>query len=1142
MKSPRSIPPDVVAVQRQASDPSVSAWVGANAGAGKTHVLARRVINLLLTGTDPAKILCITFTKAAAANMANRVFETLARWVTLDDAALDEQIEASANIPANAATRAHARRLFAATLETPGGLKVQTIHAFCTRLLHQFPFEANVAARFTVLDEAATAQILERLTLDVLLEAAAAPDSALGAALRQAIIAAADQTLKAVINEAIGQRERLEAWVARAGDIDKAVADLSTTLGVAPGDTDAAAREALFSESLIPEDEWPDLIAVWRSGLKTDAKHADALTSLRGLTGDAKSDAYLQIFCTKDLTPRQILLTNRLGEAHPGWLDRLKAEQARVCALIARRRAIATRERTAALMAIAHAVIERYRAEKDRRGLLDYEDQIDKTLALFESASAAWVLYKLDLGIDHMLIDEAQDTSPRQWEIIKHIGAEFTAGVGARGSVKRTIFAVGDEKQSIFSFQGAAPDTFATMRAHFKRLHADGAPRFIECEFKTSFRSGPVVLEAVDAVFKRPQAYSGLTAVAEATVHRALPGALPGVVELWEPVAPDKHALDSGWRAPFDTVTGDSPPARLAKRIAATIDDHCKAGGRAGDVLILVRQRGVLFETVIRALKEAGIAVAGADRLVLTEHIAVMDLMVLADALLLPDDDLAVATVLKSPLFGLTDDDLMVLAWQRQGTLMSSLRDKAGDDARYAAAVARFDRLAAAARQTLPFTFYARVLGAEGGRRRILARLGVEAIDALDEFLNLALDYETRETPSLQGFIAWLRAARTDVKRDMEMGRDEVRVMTVHGAKGLEAPFVILADTTGRPRGPKDPRLLELPQRGFVWAAKQADDTDAMAQARSAAHEAAEKEYRRLLYVALTRAERRLIVCGVDNGKKRPEGCWYDLVAEALKPLSVEQPTKDGEEKVWRFAKDAPEREAPAAASQTAEAAPEAAPKAASTAVSGPDWLWRAAPVEPPTVRLVSPSDSDDDDARPHRAADPAAARLARRRGTVTHRLLQSLPDLPAERRERAARAYLDRAARDWTGDEREAVLRPVLAILADARFAPLFAPGSRAEVAIVGSLPGIRVNGQIDRLAVTGTEVLIADFKTGRPRAEPAAYVRQLAFYRAVLARLYPRHAVRAALVWTDVPDLKEISASAMDAALIRALDFTPA
>ena len=629
MSRPRTIPEAVRAVQREVSDPAVSAWVGANAGSGKTHVLAQRVINLLLKGNDPAKILCITFTKAAAANMANRVFGTLARWVSLDDAALDAEIAAAANIRPDAATRAYARRLFAAALETPGGLKVQTIHAFCTRLLHQFPFEANVAARFSVLDEAATAQLLERLTLAVLLDAAAAPDSALGRALERALIAAADQTLKEVISEVIGERDRLTGWIERAGSLDNAVAELSAALGLAPDDTDAKARDALFAESLIPERDWPDLVAILKTGLKTDAKQADAWTDLRSIAGDDRIDAYLRIFCTAELAPRKSLLTKKLAETHPHWLARLLAEQDRVCALIARRRAIAARDRTAALMVIASAVITRYQAEKDRRGLLDYDDLIGRTLALFRNASAAWVLYKLDLGIDHMLIDEAQDTSPQQWEIIKAIAAEFTAGAGARGALRRTIFAVGDEKQSIFSFQGAAPNTFAEMRTHFKRAHDGAGSVFIAREFKTSFRSGAVVLEAVDAVFRRPQAHHGLTAVAEPPVHQALPDAAPGMVEIWNAITPERRPAGEGWTAPFDTVAPDSPRAKLARKIAATVKAHIAQGGRAGDVLILVRRRGALFETIIRALKDARIAVAGADRLVLTEHIAVLDLMVL---------------------------------------------------------------------------------------------------------------------------------------------------------------------------------------------------------------------------------------------------------------------------------------------------------------------------------------------------------------------------------------------------------------------------------------------------------------------------------------------------------------------------------
>ncbi len=1120
MKPARDIPKEVSAVQLDAANPDVSAWVGANAGSGKTHVLAQRVINLLLKGNDPAKILCITFTKAAAANMANRVFGTLARWVALDDKDLDAEIGKASNIKIDANVRARARRLFAAALETPGGLKVQTIHAFCTRVLHQFPFEANVAARFTVLDDASTAQTLEKLTLEVLLDAAGKPDSALGKALEKAIIAAADQTLKDAINDAIREREFLTRWIARAGGIDKAVAELCAALGVSPDETDEAVRDEFMAKSLIPESDWPQLASVLAAGSRSDQTHNAALTEAKDAAGDARIDAYLRIFCSAppDLDPRKNIITKKLAEQHPDWLARLQAEQDRVCALIARRRAVSARDRTAALMTISTEVIARYQHEKDRRGLLDYDDLIGKTLALFDHASPAWVLYKLDSGIDHMLVDEAQDTSPRQWEIIKHITSEFFAGAGAR-SVPRTIFAVGDEKQSIFSFQGAAPDTFAEIKTYFKRGHADSGCEFIERDFKTSFRSGQIVLDAVDKVFKRPEAHSGLNAIAEATAHRALPDAAPGEVEIWDIIKAVKREPTEAWTAPFDNIAPDSPAGKLATLIANAVGKHIADGGKPGDVLILVRQRSALFDTIIRALKDAGIAVAGADRLVLTEHIAVMDLMALADALLLPQDDLALASVLKSPLFGVTENELLELAWDRPGSLHASLASKAKDNRRFGEILGSFQKFSELARRESPFGFYAHVLGALRGRQKIIARLGYEAMDALDEFLNLALDYETRETPSLQGFIAWLRAARSDVKRDMEMQRDEVRVMTVHGAKGLEAPVVILADTTTRPRGPRDPKLLRLPSTGLVWGSAQANDAGEMNAAREAARTAAEREYRRLLYVALTRAERRVIVCGVEGINKRPEGCWYDLVADALKPSSVEE--QDGERTLWRFRKGEPVKLEPEAkAAPTKSAAP-------------PSWLSQVTKPDKAAIRTISPSDADDNDFVPRASDNALTAAKARQRGVAIHRLMQALPDIAPGGRQAKAQRYLARAGKDWTQAERDSAISSVVKILGDSRFAAAFAPGSRAEVPVIGSLPGVRVSGQIDRLVVAGPDVLIVDYKTGTPKDRPSAYIRQLALYRAMLAKIYPGKTIRAALIWTDVPDLREISAAEMDAAL---------
>ena len=1127
MSAPRIIPDAVTERQTAASDPGSSAWVAANAGSGKTHVLAQRVIRLLLSGVDPARILCITFTKAAAANMANRVFNELRDWTVLDDAKLDEAMRKAGEKRIDAARRLRARQLFALALETPGGLKVHTIHAFCTQLLHLFPFEANVAARFEVLNETKENQLLEQLSLDVMMKAADAPDSALGKALAQAVLAAADVTFRDLVREVIRQRDKLMRWVEAAGGLPQAMTQLSQALGVTPDQTGAQVEADILGGSLIASSEWTIVSAAFlTSEAKGDKDQAARFKALATLDSTVLLDTYLDIFCTSARDKaRERLATGKVQKSHPDLCRRLDEERDRVWALLQRKRAVEARDRSVALFTVAHAVIERLRAEKDRRGLLDYEDLIDKTLALLTNVSAAWVHYKLDRGIHHVLIDEAQDTSPKQWAIVQALVVEFFAGAGAHDR-KRTIFAVGDEKQSIFSFQGAAPREFAAMREHFDRLHRQAQLPFVATEFKHSFRSGPNVLGAVDAVFTPPEAHAGLTALPEAPVHEALPQAAPGLVEIWDTTRTDERKDMTAWDAPFDTERSTSGVVKLAKRIAGHVALWRSQGRFAKDVLILVRRRGVLFESIIRALKNRGVPVAGADRLTLTEHIAVMDLMALADALLLPQDDLALATVLKSPLFGISEDELFKLAYERKASLRRVLSELRPDLS------AQFDALREKSRTMAPFAFYADLLGAQNGRQRLLARLGHEATDALDEFLNLALDYERIETPSLQGFVAWLRSAQAEVKRDMEMARDEVRVMTVHGAKGLEAPIVILADTTTPPQGFHPPRLLQLSQKAgpppLIWATAKANDVGPMEAARNVALGEARDEYRRLLYVAMTRAIERLIVCGVDGIRERPEGCWYDLTRDALETHCVSEPADDGDGAVLRFRKVA--------------AAPQAKPVKAPALELAllPPWLTQKITEGPASVP-IQPSGFIDDREAQGLLGQREARRRAILRGNILHRLMQSLPDLPPAARVEAARQHIVRQSTNFSETDQNALVAAALALLNDARFDKLFLPGSRAEVSIVGRHQGRDVSGQIDRLTVTPDEVLIADYKTNRPapnsldqtKKRHADYVRQLALYRAVLMRLYPGRPVRAALLWTDTPDLMEIPAAELDAAI---------
>ena len=869
-------------------------------------------------------------------------------------------------------------------------------------------------------------------------------------------------------------------------------------------------------------------------------------------TDTAKVDEYLCVFLTDAKTPRASVVTNSFREKNADLGDRFDAEIDRLPPLIERRRAIMVRDRTEALLHIAIAVAANYRREKAERGLLDYDDLIDKTLALLASGASGWVHYKLDRGVDHVLIDEAQDTSPRQWDIVAHIISEFTAGAGARDGVMRTVFAVGDEKQSIFSFQGAAPREFDARRWELKKKFEDAELRFESIPLTYSFRSGQAILKSVDHVFRDEAIYRSIHAEKAYPLHEALPDAGPSQIDLWElSVADDKQDIE-GWRAPFDGVPVTSAEVKLSKRIQSEIGRLVAGGtmtGRLGnrrrlgygDVLVLVRRRGNLFDAVIQALKHAGIPVAGADRLKLTEHIAIIDLMNLADALLLPQDDLALAVALKSPLFNLDEDGLFRLAWNRKGSLRDALTAHAAGSSEFRGVLDRLAECERRFRTETPFAFYAWLLGGDQGRARILRRLGHEANDALDEFLELAMSYERKAPASLQGFMAWLRAADTEVKRDMEISRDEVRVMTVHGAKGLEAPVVIMADTTTSPSDTQRLRLIQLPQgdggKAVVWAGRKADDPPCVAEARDAMLEETEHEYRRLLYVAMTRAADRLIIAGCMPGNRNSvrADSWYDLIKRGLANSGLdlhEIPAGHAVVKSYRRAED------------TTPEADIVLDAAANTHPSLPEWLHTpAAPAQILDARL-RPSDPGTDEGKTFRSGESLASRArALQRGTLVHRLLQSLPDIAPERRRDAALGYLARNAGGWTDGEFAALAESVLALIANPLFAPAFASGSRAEVSIAGRLdrpgrPAALVSGQIDRLVVTESEVLIVDFKTNLApptlAAEaPTAYVRQLALYRAVLQKLYPRRLVRAALLWTETPELMEISAPALDAQL---------
>lgn len=1171
MKPPRFPSEETRTSQARASDPSGSAWVSANAGSGKTHVLTRRVLRLLLSGAEPSQILCLTYTKAAAANMANRVFAELARWTALDDHGLASAISEPDEAPPGPDKLRAARQLFARALETPGGLKIQTIHAFCEALLHRFPLEANIAGHFEMLDGEMEAALVSEARRDLLSGAGGGKDRALAEAFARVLAQGGEAGLDVLLREIVAKRSPLAGFLGQFRD-DGLLPALRAAHSIGAHETPEQIASEAWAGIGISEADFAAIAGIAVKG--NVAKYF--VSSFRSALAQADPEKKLEKAAEALLTAKGVPRAATDGFVSKDILEKMPGLQALL--LTAGEHAAAAMDRIAILsmlddshaaLVLARRLTGRYEALKTARGFLDFNDLIERTaLLLGRSDAAQWVQYKLDRGICHILVDEAQDTSPRQWDVINGLTSEFFAGEGGRGNQARTVFAVGDEKQSIYSFQGADPKSFAIQRENYARRTKGAHADFAAVELKQSFRSTADILGAVDAVFASEELRFSLTQAGDPVEHKEVRTGEPGVVEVWP--APKAETADEpeDWTVPVDHAA--APAVVLANAIAAQIAEWIEKGERlegtgkpvsAGDILVLVRKRDRFIHALSRALKErrlivggkeTRIKVAGVDRLNLAAHIAVKDMIALGRVMLQPHDDLSLAALLRSPVFGLDEEALFGLAGQRPKpvSLMQALRQKAANDPALAGIAETLAGWSALSRQVPVFEFYAALMSRDGLRRRLTARLGADAGDILDEFLRFALACERSRITGLEAFLATLETASPEVKREMDQSRDEVRIMTVHAAKGLEAPIVFLVDSGGADAHASHlPRLLPFMSAGnwngpgFVWRAGGKDGNTVLEKATGELTKSARDEYRRLLYVGMTRAEDRLILCGYEGKTPPKTPTWRRIADEALaqSTLTVRGPAPwlDGETLVFRstLAKrkmpDAPENPVPetlAGLQDIAKTLAEPLP---------PEPLCPR-PLSPSGVSLViepeivTPAGSPVFDG----GSEPS---LAISKGIAVHRLLQMLPGLlPPDRAASAAR-YLDAIAAGWPQSLRNGVMDQVLAVLDDPHFAAVFAPGSRAEVSVMGNVmvkdaPRL-ISGKIDRLAISPERILIADFKTGRPPSGevPESHAAQMALYALVLSGLEPRRPVHAALLYVEAPRLVILLQQRLDAALSR-------
>ena len=1106
--------------QALASDPKASVFVSANAGTGKTKLLTDRVLRLLLADAAPETILCVTYTRAAAAEMRNRIAARLADWAVITTAKLTKDLGSMGISQPSQETIGKARRLFAETLDNDNGPRVETVHSFCQSILRRFPIEAGIAPNASLADDTEQYR-LKAMARDNVLRT-------LDPTINMAVLTLAEQTSEENLDEILNN------FVRRAKGLDdpELGRKITSHFTVEYGAKTAAELHADLVQLVLDIDEEglrATAAALGGSGVSTQMKRAARMDLWLAQNREDRAANIHHLVSAlftsgRPLSPKSLSNKDIRAEL-PSIMDIQLSAQQRLVPYLAGLAAQRCRSLTEALYRYGAAYHQQYQALKMTRGLLDYDDLIVVTNNLMARSEASqWVAWKLDNGISHLLIDEAQDTSPPQWALLRRLTEEFFE---QRPEVKpneltRTMFAVGDFKQSIYSFQGADP---AVMSANRESLGGQARARDIDfraLSLSVSFRSTAPVLGLVNKVIP------SLAGIEDFTSHLLAREKAGGFVELWPIIESDQSQQDvPGFAPPPVAISQDASALsakHLAMKVKSWIGNRMLSTGKvicAGDVLILLSKRGRYFEQVLAALQDQSIPIAGADRMKLEEQIEIQDLLALGDVMLLPEDDLQLATILKSPLFGMNEEQLFALANSRgRMTLHNRLMQHAGADSELGQMADQLISWRGLSDQMSVFAFYSHIL-MNGGRFALQERLGPSVRESLDHFLTLA---QNAGHLSLTEFLQAVRGIGGDVKRELDNNNaDEVRVMTIHGAKGLEAPVVILPDMLVS-QTKYDPLVTDPKSTMIYFNPGSGLSVDFLENAKEYNKEERRKEENRLLYVALTRAREGLVIGGWKSSARSSKDSNYELIRNAMADMPGVVSHDDGGMALTIHGIEAPEK------SEDTDAIP--AVLAADETV--PAWLFTPAPKDPDLGRPFRPSQPGSDFLPQSLTTNGPGRQAAMAKGTFAHRLFEVLPLLPADARRLAA----DRMAEVQVAVDAAVaatVIEDVLRVIGDPQLARLFGADSVAEVSVNGFVGKVAVSGQIDRFHVSDNDIILGDFKTGaKPDgAVPSTYAQQMALYAKLLQDIYPMKAIRTLLIWTESSVVQEVTPDERDAAM---------
>ncbi|WP_295492699.1 double-strand break repair helicase AddA [Sphingorhabdus sp. EL138] len=1129
---PKKLHP-LIPAQSDAVMPRDNIWLSASAGTGKTQVLTARVIRLLLENdVEPENLLCITFTKAGASEMADRINQLLATWVQMDGTALGEDLKAiGADYSPDA--RKKARQLFAKVLDAPGGgLQILTIHSFCQSLLGSFPQEAGLVPGFKPIEGREQRELLDAALANLVLDAEARGDDRIIANLQELSLNMGEEAALRFLHRTAAAPDVMASIPDDAGAVvwARRLADVSFS-----GSVEDNLEEA-FADAHIPRADLQSIIdanLLW-CGNKADSrggKRAAVLQNWLSCSPAERAASFAELhscWSTKDgemqnssrnFTPMSDAYAAQALEMFQ-WTNQLVGQAARA----------QYADRLARALLVGKEFAAQYSKAKHALGAVDFDDLIRRTAALLQHGQMAdWVRFKLDRQIDHILVDEAQDTNAAQWDIISALSDDFYSGMGVKPDRIRTLFSVGDFKQAIYGFQGTAPERYEAAGADFAKRIGDAGSELNQLTLSQSFRSTPPILDFVNAVIEEagPESF-GIKG--EIAAHY---GDKPhvGMVELLEPISAKPNGQNDSVSDDEEDWFSDEKRA-LAERLA----DHVKALIDAkpwlvskdrplepGDIMFLLRSRGDMASMLVAQLHERNVPVAGIDRLRLLQPLVVQDLLAAIKFVLQPNDDFSLACLLVSPIIGWSQETLLQYGYvgDRKGSLWQHIRDRP----ELAQQIAPLRDMLAMADFTTVYHFLEQILsGPIAARRKFTARLGNEVLVPIEEMLNSALQFEQQHSGGLQKFIAWFDRGDAEIKREGDSSSSkDVRIMTVHGAKGLQAPVVILADITSDPTKKPDQSVELLMDEGHrtpLLPIRKAEQSGRLLDIIDMQKTRELQEHKRLLYVAITRAEERLIMAGslgISRKGVPPVESWYALVQRGMVALGCDWEDDARWGRVMRHV----------GRQGASLASPEGSINTTALTeplVAAPHWLFAPAPAEQRPPRPLVPSRLDDDDYGD--APAPSAMRKAAARGKLIHALLERITDNVSLQK---AEQYLAAQTPDNDIDQAD-LIAEVRGIVNNPQWAPFFGLSARAEVPLVAVVGEMVINGRIDRLLVEPGLVRAIDFKTGRQvpqdeRGVPVPHLRQMAHYRAALQTIFPASRIEVSLLFTHAPHFITLS-----------------